>query len=177
MLIQVINIFHNVLLTYILKMRFTERNNIGELRKKNSELDLEVCELRKLMEKWVDNSNALSELRIRVGVLEKKSSGDEKSTKTNSEALPVPMITDFEDRDKENVGEHEIDNDIVEPNPLQSNEPPSKKSKKDQGASSGMKFCVHLFSKSFIVLYSLKITYNVIECSSVLYSSLLGSYC
>jgi hypothetical protein len=158
-------------------MRFTERDNIGEfIRKKNAELDLEVCELRKLKEKWVDDSNALAEPRKRVCVLEKNNEG-EKSTKTNSEALHVPMITDFEDRDKENVGEHEIDNDIVEPNPLQSNEPPSKKSKKDQGASSGMKFCVHLFSKSFIVLYSLKITYNVIECSSVLYSSLLGSYC
>ncbi|MCI15440.1 hypothetical protein A2U01_0036578, partial [Trifolium medium] len=58
--------------------------------------------------------------------------------KKRSEALPVPMITDFEDRDEENVGEYEIDNGIVEPNPLQSNEPPSKKSKKAEGASSAM---------------------------------------
>ncbi|KAK2378078.1 TMV resistance protein N [Trifolium repens] len=35
---------------------------IGELRKKNNELELEVCELRKLKEKWVDNSIALPEL-------------------------------------------------------------------------------------------------------------------
>jgi hypothetical protein len=122
-------------------MRFTERDNIGELRKKNAELDLEVCELRKLKEKWVDDSNALADPRIRVCVLEKK----------NSEALPVPMITDFEDRDEENVGEHENDNDIVEPNPLQSNEPLSKKSKKDQGASSGMKF---MYAPVFILKHS-----------------------
>jgi hypothetical protein len=51
-------------------MRFTERDNIGELRKKNAELDLEVCELRKLKEKWVNDCNTLAELRIRVGVLE-----------------------------------------------------------------------------------------------------------
>ncbi|KAK2431924.1 hypothetical protein QL285_030092 [Trifolium repens] len=146
-------------------MRFTERDNIREfIRKKNAELDLEVCELRKLKEKWVDDSNALAEPRKRVCVLEKNNEG-EKSTKTNSEALHVPMITDFEDRDEDNVGEYEIDNDIVEPNPLQSNEPPSKKSKKDQGSSS-----------ESIGVYSLKITYNAIERFSVLYSSLLGSY-
>jgi hypothetical protein len=132
-------------------MRFTERDNIGEfIRKKNAELDLEVCELRKLKEKWVDDSNALAEPRKRVCVLEKNNEG-EKSTKTNSEALHVPMITDFEDRDEENVGEHENDNDIVEPNPLQSNEPLSKKSKKDQGASSGMKF---MYAPVFILKHS-----------------------
>ncbi|KAI5432811.1 hypothetical protein KIW84_020210 [Lathyrus oleraceus] len=41
-----------------------DRETIGELRKKNKELEFEVCELRKLKEKWVDDSNALSELRV-----------------------------------------------------------------------------------------------------------------
>jgi hypothetical protein len=49
--------------------------------------------------------------------------------KKNSEAL-----------DEENVCDYEIGNDTMEPNPLQRNEPPSKKIKNAQGASSsGMK--------------------------------------
>jgi hypothetical protein len=45
--------------------------------------------------------------------------------KTNSTALVLPWITDFEDRYDENVSEYEIGNDTVEPNPLQINELPS----------------------------------------------------
>ncbi|CAL5190739.1 unnamed protein product [Lathyrus oleraceus] len=48
----------------------TDRETIGELRKNNKELDFEVCELRKLKVKWVDESNALFELKVRVDVLE-----------------------------------------------------------------------------------------------------------
>jgi hypothetical protein len=44
------------------KTSLVDRNIIVELRKKNSELELEVCELRKLKKKWVDDdSNALFE--------------------------------------------------------------------------------------------------------------------
>jgi hypothetical protein len=155
-------------------MRFTERDNIGEfIRKKNAELDLEVCELRKLKEKWVDDSNALAEPRKRVCVLEKNNEG-EKSTKTNSEALHVPMITDFEDRDEDNVGEYEIDNDIVEPNPLQSNEPPSKKSKKDQGSSSGRKF---MYAAVFILKHSYLSMLREEICSKFLFFSLRKYWC
>jgi hypothetical protein len=42
------------------KTSLVDRNIIVELRKKNSELELEVCELRKLKKKWVDG-NALFE--------------------------------------------------------------------------------------------------------------------
>jgi len=31
------------------------------MRKKNNKLELDACELRKLMEKWVDDCDALSE--------------------------------------------------------------------------------------------------------------------
>ncbi|PNX90097.1 hypothetical protein L195_g046220, partial [Trifolium pratense] len=101
----------------------TERDNIGvgELRKKNNALEMEVFELRKRSKDAQGASSSSSGMKKR------------------SEALPVPMITDFEDRDEENIiGEYEIGNGIVEPNPLRSNEPPSKKSKKAEGASSAM---------------------------------------
>jgi hypothetical protein len=42
------------------KTSLVDRNIIVKLRKKNSELELEVCELRKLKKKWVDG-NALFE--------------------------------------------------------------------------------------------------------------------
>jgi hypothetical protein len=58
-----------------------------------------------------------------------KNSELKKSMKKNSKAL-----------DEENVGDSEIGNDTMEPTPLQRNEPPSKRSKTAQGASSpGMK--------------------------------------
>ncbi|KAK2378093.1 hypothetical protein QL285_078686 [Trifolium repens] len=115
------------------KSSLTERDNVGELRKKKNALELEVCELRKLKEKWKGDSNALAELRIKVGVLENdkdaifrvKNSELKKSMKKNSKAL-----------DEENVGDSEIGNDTMEPTPLQRNEPPSKRSKTAQGASS-----------------------------------------
>ncbi|MCI84302.1 hypothetical protein A2U01_0105579, partial [Trifolium medium] len=56
--------------------------------------------------------------------------------KKNSEALADPWIDDFEDKDKENVGDNGIGNDTVGPTPLQRNEPPSKRRKNAQGASS-----------------------------------------
>lgn len=49
------------------KSEFAERDTVGELRKKNSELECEVCELKK---NWEDDSNALAELRNRVSALE-----------------------------------------------------------------------------------------------------------
>jgi hypothetical protein len=119
------------------KSSLTERDNVGELRKKNNALELEVCELRKLKEKWKGDSYALAELRIKVGVLENdkdaifrvKNSELKKSMKKNSEAL-----------DEENVGDYEIGIGTMEPTSLQRNEPPSKRSKNAQGASSsGMK--------------------------------------
>ncbi|WJX64929.1 hypothetical protein P8452_49650 [Trifolium repens] len=117
------------------KSSLTERDNIGELRKKKNALELEVCELRKLKEKWKGDSNDLAELRIKVGALENdkdvifrmKNSELKKSIKKNSEAL-----------DEENVCDYEIGNDTMEPNPLQRNEPPSKKIKNAQGASSSV---------------------------------------
>ncbi|XP_058742850.1 protein MAIN-LIKE 1-like [Vicia villosa] len=96
-----------------------DRDIIGELRKKNNELELEVCELRKLKEKWVDETNALAQLRIRVGVLE-----------NNNNA--------FEDKDEGNVGDYEIRNDALECATLQTNEPPSKRSKNATCASSSV---------------------------------------
>ncbi|GAU28346.1 hypothetical protein TSUD_256740 [Trifolium subterraneum] len=56
--------------------------------------------------------------------------------KKKNEALADPWIADFDDKDEENVGDNGIGNDTVEPTPLQRNEPPSKRSKNDQGASS-----------------------------------------
>jgi len=140
------------------KTSLNERDAIGKLRKKNNELELEVCELKNLKEKWVDDSNALSELRIRVRVLEtsiKKNSELEKSLKTNSEALGFHWITDFEDTSEENVGEYETGNDTVEPNTLQRNEPPIKRSMNAQGASSGLKIlhaCINswLYQKNLL---------------------------
>lgn len=41
------------------KTSLIERDNIGKPRKKDIELEFEVCELRKLNEKWVDDSNDL----------------------------------------------------------------------------------------------------------------------
>ncbi|CAJ2633771.1 unnamed protein product [Trifolium pratense] len=52
---------YETLLKEVKKTSLVDRNIIGELRKKNDELELEVCELRKLKKKWVDDSNALSE--------------------------------------------------------------------------------------------------------------------
>jgi len=46
------------LLEEVKKTSLSERDIIGDLRKKNNELELEVCELRKLKRKWVDDSNA-----------------------------------------------------------------------------------------------------------------------
>ena len=116
------------LLKEVKKTNLAEKDTIGELTKKNNELELEVCELRKLKEKWVgDSKNA-------YGV--RKSELLEKSMKKNIEALGVPLITNFEIRDEES--EYEIDNDTMEPNTLQTNEPPNKRSKNAQGASSGM---------------------------------------
>jgi len=103
--------------------------DIGELRKKNNELVLEVCELRKLKEKWVNDSKNAYGVR--------KSELLQKSIKKNIEALGVHFITDFENKDEES--EYEIGNDIVEPNTWQTSEPPNKRSKNAQGASSSIK--------------------------------------
>ncbi|PNX88761.1 hypothetical protein L195_g044875 [Trifolium pratense] len=93
---------YETLLKEVKKTSIVNRNIIEELRKKNDELELEVFELRKLKEKLVDDiniSNALSELRIKVGVLEK-------SMKKNIEALAADHgTTNFEDKDEENVGD------------------------------------------------------------------------
>jgi hypothetical protein len=35
---------------------------MGKMRKKNNKLESDACELRKLMKKWVDDCDALSEL-------------------------------------------------------------------------------------------------------------------
>jgi hypothetical protein len=43
------------------KTSLCDKDIVGELRKKNNELELEVCELRKLKEKWVDDNNAHDE--------------------------------------------------------------------------------------------------------------------
>jgi hypothetical protein len=53
---------YEALLKEVKKTSLVDRNIIVELRKKNSELELEVCELRKLKKKWVDDdSGALFE--------------------------------------------------------------------------------------------------------------------
>lgn len=116
------------LLKEVKKTNLAEKDTIGELRKKNNELELEVCELRKLKEKWVNDSKNAYGVR--------KSELLEKSMKKNIEALGIPLITNFEIRDEES--EYEIDNDTMEPNTLQTNEPPNKRSKNAQGASSVM---------------------------------------
>jgi len=109
----------------------------SELQKKNDDLESEVCELKKLKEKWVIDSNALAELRIRVDVLENeknalaafevRNSELEKSLKKISKNLADVGITAFQGKE------------IVESAPLQRIEPPMKRSKDAQGASSGMK--------------------------------------
>jgi len=95
-----------------------EKNAFGvknsELEKKNSDLELEVCELRKLKEKWVIDSKALAEVRIRVDVLEKEKNALAAGI---SKALADAGIAAFQE--KETV------------------ELPMKRSKGDQGASSG----------------------------------------
>ncbi|XP_058742842.1 uncharacterized protein LOC131615702 [Vicia villosa] len=119
-----------------------DRDNNQELREKKNELELEVCELRKLKEKWVDDRSALAQLRVRVDVLENdnnalrlknselendkiafglKNSELEKSMEKNIEALSDDVIADSEDSDEESDGDYE---------------PPSKRSKNAQGASS-----------------------------------------
>ncbi|GAU28337.1 hypothetical protein TSUD_256650 [Trifolium subterraneum] len=114
---------------------------------------------------------------MRVCVSEKNNEG-EKSTKTNSEALPVPMVTDFEDRYEENVGEYEIGNDIVEPSRLQSNEPPSKKSKKDQGASSGMKFmCAPVLILKHLYLTMTQTRGATVDASHSRHGNPITSFC
>lgn len=49
---------YETLLEEVKKTSLVEGDIIRELRKKNNELELEVCELRKLKRKWVDDSNA-----------------------------------------------------------------------------------------------------------------------
>ncbi|CAJ2633776.1 unnamed protein product [Trifolium pratense] len=53
---------YETLLKEVKKTRLVDRNIIGELRKKNNELELEVCELRKLKKRGIDDTNAFSEL-------------------------------------------------------------------------------------------------------------------
>jgi hypothetical protein len=53
---------YEALLKEVKKTSLVDRNIIGELRKKNMELDLEVCELRKLKKRWMDDIDAFSEL-------------------------------------------------------------------------------------------------------------------
>ncbi|XP_045786908.1 uncharacterized protein LOC123882145 [Trifolium pratense] len=53
---------YETLLKEVKKSSLVDTNIIGELRKKNDELELEVCELRKLKKRWMDDSSALSEL-------------------------------------------------------------------------------------------------------------------
>lgn len=77
-----------------------------------------------------------------------KNSELEKSEKKNGEALAE--ITDFQDKDKQNV---EIGKDIEDNASLQTNEPPHKKSNDAQGASSGMKF-LH----ASLIIYSYQYT-------------------
>ncbi|XP_027187842.1 uncharacterized protein [Cicer arietinum] len=47
-----------------------ETDALDVIRKKNGELEYEILELRTLKEKWVDDSNALVELRSKIHVLE-----------------------------------------------------------------------------------------------------------
>lgn len=110
------------LLKEVKKTNLAEKDTIGELRKKNNELELEVCELRKLKEKWVNDSKNAYGVR--------KSELLEKSMKKNIEALGVHLITNFENKDEES--EYEIDIDTMEPNTLQTSEPPNKRSKNAQ---------------------------------------------
>jgi hypothetical protein len=49
---------YEALLKEVKKTSLVDRNIIGELRKKNMELDLEVCELRKLKKRWMDDIDA-----------------------------------------------------------------------------------------------------------------------
>ncbi|RHN57974.1 hypothetical protein MtrunA17_Chr5g0446171 [Medicago truncatula] len=102
------------------KTSLIERDNIGKPRKKDIELEFEVCELRKLNEKWVDDSNDLGVgglLENEKNACEVKNSELEKSEKKNGEALAE--ITDFQDKDKQNV---EIGKDIEDNAPLQTKE-------------------------------------------------------
>jgi len=63
------------------------------------------------------------------------------------------LITNFEIRDEES--EYEIDNDSMEPNALQTNEPPNKRSKNAQGASSGMEIMhASLISYSSLLFFT-----------------------
>jgi membrane-associated HD superfamily phosphohydrolase len=129
---------YETLLKEVKKTSLVDRNIIGELRKKNDELELEVCELRKLKEKWKGDSNALAELRIKVGDLEINKDAFEVK---NNELEKSMKKKNIEDKDEENVDDIEIGNTTVVHAPFQTNEPPSKGSKNVQGASSsGMPF-------------------------------------
>jgi len=123
------------LLKEVKKNNLGERESIAEMKKKKNELELEVSELRKLKEKWVDDSNVVDELRTRVGVLENeknafevKNSELEKSMKKISKTLADVGITAYDEK--------ESGNETVE---LDEDEPPRKRSKDAQGATSGMK--------------------------------------
>ncbi|KAK2432079.1 hypothetical protein QL285_030223 [Trifolium repens] len=105
----------------LMRFQAADRNIIGELRKKNNELELEICEMRKLKEKWVNDSNTLAELRIRVGVLENEKNAFGVQNSENSE---------LEKSKKNNEAFVGSDN-------VQTNEPPSKRSKNAQGSSVG----------------------------------------
>ncbi|XP_058742851.1 uncharacterized protein LOC131615711 [Vicia villosa] len=113
--------YENLLKEVKKNTNLSDRETIVELRKKKNELELEVCELRKLKEKWVDDTNAVAQLRIRVDVLENdnnalrvKNSELEKSMEKNSEALA----------------------DTDELYHLERNEPARKRTKSAQGALS-----------------------------------------
>jgi hypothetical protein len=129
---------YETLLKEVKKTSLVDRNIIGELRKKNDELELEVCELRKLKEKWKGDSNALAELRIKIGDLENNKDAFEVK---NNELEKSMEKKNIEDKDEENVDDIEIGNNTVVHAPFQINEPPNKGSKNVQGASSsGMPF-------------------------------------
>ncbi|XP_057440753.1 uncharacterized protein LOC130732781 [Lotus japonicus] len=86
-------------------------DGIEELRKKNVELVCENYELNEMKEKWVDDSSALAELRIRVSVLEEEKFNVHNALvaarKRNEEFGSYGLLVEKEEKDEENEEENE----------------------------------------------------------------------
>ncbi|XP_045827335.1 uncharacterized protein LOC123919457 [Trifolium pratense] len=112
---------YETLLKEVKKTSLVDRNIIGELRNKNDELELEVCELRKLKKRWMDDTNALSELIH-------KRSKDAQGASSSSGMISLVQLEVCELKKLKKKWVDEYSNGL--------SEPVNKRSKDAQGASS-----------------------------------------
>ncbi|AET00733.2 hypothetical protein MTR_5g095310 [Medicago truncatula] len=121
---------YETLLEEVKKTSLVEGDIIRELRKKNNELELEVCELRKLKRKWVDDSNAaqgesssgtVRTRRARVGVAHFGRGHSITSACRECAARHAPIVDERQENDNVHISQEVIvtDNVVIPPSDVQ----------------------------------------------------------